>query len=73
MQIIYSECNMSYMYLNKILFKPIIIVYVYFSLCTFCKNEVETIEHLFWECHRCEEFLYQLKQKFDVIDIYLLQ
>lgn len=42
------------------------------SLCTFCKNEEETIEHLFWECQKVQEFLYRVKQKFNVIDIYIL-
>jgi len=32
---------------NKMLFK---FQYVSSSLCTFCNANIETIEHLFWEC-----------------------
>ena len=33
-------------------------------LCTFCKNNNETIEHLFWECEVTSNFLLDIEQTF---------
>ena len=39
---------------NKFLYK---IHYVNSNLCTFCKNEVETVDHLFFDCSITKNFV----------------
>ena len=34
------------------------------SLCTFCKIETETLEHLFWDCYIISSFLLDCEQLF---------
>lgn len=42
------------------------------SACTFCGKDDETIEHLLWDCEKVQWFLNRVKQRFSVVDIYLL-
>ena len=35
------------------------------SLCTFCKDEEESLEHLFWYCHKTQALLNEFKQKLE--------
>ena len=30
--------------------------------CTFCNNEVETLEHLFWKCQKVQKFWIAIKK-----------
>jgi hypothetical protein len=33
--------------------------------CTFCRKELETIEHIFWECERSKQLYKSLKNRFE--------
>ena len=41
------------------------------SLCDFCNMEIETLNHLFWECRHVQSFWMQLKEFLKEHNIYL--
>ena len=51
---------------NKLLFKQNIIGY---NLCDFCSANIETLEHLFWECTTVQTFWTNLKNRCNYLNI----
>ena len=39
--------------------------------CTFCKSQIETIEHLFWECEKTQNLLVQFEALIETKQIQL--